>query len=311
MFSMMPRTGTCTGRNMRSPFSAMVRATSWGVVTMTAPVNGTPLCQRELHVAGAGWQVDDEVVELTPNDTAHELLDQLGRHRAAPNHGRLLRGEEPHRHDPNSMRFERDHTLRGVDLGTRREPEHRALRRDRTRRRRTAPPGRLLAVASPRDSPRPSTSQPLLCPEATAMRFFTPSGFCGAGATCPPGQDALHTVGRRGDPPGDVHIRFCDLGKLAERLFSIFADPGPWPRSRDSRARYHSSQWAHKYGCSSRIRGSRRRDPSLDLARRTTYRERLFQSACLDYNQSPVAQSPSRPVASRQSPAAVSSASRR
>ena len=38
MFSIRPRMGTSTFRNMDTPLIASARATSWGVVTMTTPV---------------------------------------------------------------------------------------------------------------------------------------------------------------------------------------------------------------------------------------------------------------------------------
>src|SRR5437588_47818 len=40
MFSTMPRTGTRTCRNISSPLRASMRATSCGVVTITAPESG-------------------------------------------------------------------------------------------------------------------------------------------------------------------------------------------------------------------------------------------------------------------------------
>ena len=51
------------------------------------------LRQRELHVAGAGRQIADEVVELAPLDVAEELLEQAVHHRAAP-HDRLVLVDE-------------------------------------------------------------------------------------------------------------------------------------------------------------------------------------------------------------------------
>ena len=41
MFSMTPSTGTSTRSNILRPLRASARATSWGVVTMTAPLTGT------------------------------------------------------------------------------------------------------------------------------------------------------------------------------------------------------------------------------------------------------------------------------
>jgi hypothetical protein len=60
---------------------------SCGVVTITAPVSGTLLAQRELDVAGARGHVDDQVVQVFPVGLAHQLLQRLAGHGAAPDHG--------------------------------------------------------------------------------------------------------------------------------------------------------------------------------------------------------------------------------
>ena len=73
MFSTTPSTGTFTFSNILPPRSASPTATSCGVVTMTAPETLRGLHQGELRVAGAGRQVDDEVVELAPVHVAQEL----------------------------------------------------------------------------------------------------------------------------------------------------------------------------------------------------------------------------------------------
>ncbi len=41
---------------------------------------GDQLTQRELDVAGSGWEVDDKVVELAPVGSGEQLVDDLGRH---------------------------------------------------------------------------------------------------------------------------------------------------------------------------------------------------------------------------------------
>ena len=57
------------------------------------------LNQDELYVAGAGRQIDDEVIEVAPVDIAQELLNDAVEHRAAPDQ-RLVAGiQKPHRHD--------------------------------------------------------------------------------------------------------------------------------------------------------------------------------------------------------------------
>ena len=47
MFSTSPRIGTETFRNMETPLPASMRATSWGVVTMIAPVSRI-FCEMEI-----------------------------------------------------------------------------------------------------------------------------------------------------------------------------------------------------------------------------------------------------------------------
>ena len=49
------------------------------------------LGQRDHHVAGAGRQIDDEVVELSPGHAPEELLDDAVQHGTAP-HQRLVSG---------------------------------------------------------------------------------------------------------------------------------------------------------------------------------------------------------------------------
>src|SRR5665647_3590420 len=71
MFSTMPRIGTPTFSNILMPFLASRNA----------------LRQGQLDVAGAGRQVDDQVIQVFPVGLAQELLQRLRRHRAAPDHG--------------------------------------------------------------------------------------------------------------------------------------------------------------------------------------------------------------------------------
>src|SRR5262245_18742996 len=51
---------------------------------------GARLRQRELDIAGARWQIDQQVVELAPVDLPEKLLDQLRRHRTTPYDWRVL-----------------------------------------------------------------------------------------------------------------------------------------------------------------------------------------------------------------------------
>ena len=56
------------------------------------------LGERHRDVAGAGRQVDQQVVELAPVDVLEELLERLVEHRPAPDDGGVLLDEEPDRH---------------------------------------------------------------------------------------------------------------------------------------------------------------------------------------------------------------------
>src|SRR5579859_2059141 len=54
------------------------------------------LNEGELHVAGAGREVDDEVIELAPLDTPQELRDDAVQHGAAPDHGLVAGIQQAH-----------------------------------------------------------------------------------------------------------------------------------------------------------------------------------------------------------------------
>ena len=86
MFSTMPRIGTFMVWNMCSALVAMVSAASCAVVTMTTPVRGTSCARLSWRIAGAGRQVDDQVIQLAPLHVAQQLLHGAGDHRAAPDH---------------------------------------------------------------------------------------------------------------------------------------------------------------------------------------------------------------------------------
>ena len=77
---------------------------SWGVVTITAPLTGHALRERQLDVAGARRHVDDQIVELAPARLAEELGERLGDHRSAPRHGLLGVDHEADRHDFDAVR---------------------------------------------------------------------------------------------------------------------------------------------------------------------------------------------------------------
>ena len=90
MFSTMPRTGTRTSRNIFTPLRASIRLTSLRRGDDHRPGQRRALAQRELGVAGAGRQVDDEVIEFAPVDLGEERLHRLRDLRPAPD-DRLLR----------------------------------------------------------------------------------------------------------------------------------------------------------------------------------------------------------------------------
>jgi hypothetical protein len=56
------------------------------VVTITAPVTGTFLRQRQLRVAGSGRHVDHQIIDILPVGLLEQLLERLGDHRPAPDH---------------------------------------------------------------------------------------------------------------------------------------------------------------------------------------------------------------------------------
>ena len=84
MFSITPRTGACTCRNICDAAPDVGERHVLRRRHDHAARDRHLLRERELHVAGAGRQVDHEHVELAPVDVAQELGDELGQHRAAP-----------------------------------------------------------------------------------------------------------------------------------------------------------------------------------------------------------------------------------
>ena len=65
------------------------------------------LRQRQLRVAGARRQVDDQVVERAPFDVAEELLERLHHHRPAPDHRRVGLHDEAERHQLHAVLLQR------------------------------------------------------------------------------------------------------------------------------------------------------------------------------------------------------------
>jgi hypothetical protein len=86
------------------------------------------LRKRHRDVAGAGRQVDQQVVECAPVDVLQELLDRLVEHRAAPDHCGVVVDEEADRHDLDSAgRVDRQDLAR---LRNARAPRHAQHARD-------------------------------------------------------------------------------------------------------------------------------------------------------------------------------------
>ena len=69
-------------RTSMSPLRASISETSFGGGHDHGARERRLLGQRERGVAGAGRQVDHEVVELAPVDVGEELLDEAVHHRA-------------------------------------------------------------------------------------------------------------------------------------------------------------------------------------------------------------------------------------
>src|SRR5204863_5288491 len=65
------------------------------------------LGERQLGVAGAGREIDQEVVELAPLHVPHELLDHLHDDGTAPDRRRVALHDQPERHDLYAVTLER------------------------------------------------------------------------------------------------------------------------------------------------------------------------------------------------------------
>ena len=73
------------------------------------------LGERHRDVAGAGRQVDEQVVQLAPGDVLEELRQRLVQHRPAPDDRRVLLDEEADRHDLHAVGLEREDLALGRD----------------------------------------------------------------------------------------------------------------------------------------------------------------------------------------------------
>ena len=89
------------------------------------------LRQGQLDVTGARRHVDHQVVEIAPVGLGHQLLQGSGGHRATPDHGRVVVGEEGHGHDFDTVGLDRHEPLLVLDLrpGAFGDAEHDALAR--------------------------------------------------------------------------------------------------------------------------------------------------------------------------------------
>ena len=89
--------------------------------------HGHALRQRELNVAGAGRHVDDQVVQVFPVGLAQQLLQRLGGHGAAPDHGFVLRHQKTDGHDLQAVVLHRLHVLAVHALGPAFDAHHHGL----------------------------------------------------------------------------------------------------------------------------------------------------------------------------------------
>ena len=71
------------------------------------------LAEAQRDVAGAGRQIDDEIIEIDPAHFAKKLLQRAVQHRSAPDDRRIVVREKPHRDDLQAV-FLRRHDLLAV-----------------------------------------------------------------------------------------------------------------------------------------------------------------------------------------------------
>ena len=118
-----------TFSNILRPLRASMSAMSCGRGDDDGAGHGHLLRERELDVAGARRQVDDQVVEVAPPGLREQLLERLGDHRPAPDHRRVRLDQEAHAHRLQAVAF---HRLHGLAVARGRAPgdaEHERLRR--------------------------------------------------------------------------------------------------------------------------------------------------------------------------------------
>ena len=89
--------------------------------------HGHTLAQGQLDVAGAGGHVHDQVVQVFPVGLAQQLLQRLGGHGAAPDHGFVLCHQEADGHDLHAVVFQRLHGFAVARLGAGVDAHHHRL----------------------------------------------------------------------------------------------------------------------------------------------------------------------------------------
>ena len=128
MFSTIPSTGTSILRNIASPLRASKRATSWGVVTITAPATGTFWITESWASPVPGRHVENQEVQSAPVDVAEHLFDRLHHHRTAPDDRRVGVENEAQRHQLDAVLLERPNAVADDDRSLV-DAEHRRQRR--------------------------------------------------------------------------------------------------------------------------------------------------------------------------------------
>ena len=93
MFSTMPSTSTLTWREHLESLARILQADVAGRGDDDGAGERDGLHQRDDHVAGAGRQIDDEVVEFAPVHLLQKLADDLVEHGSAHDHG-LVAGRD-------------------------------------------------------------------------------------------------------------------------------------------------------------------------------------------------------------------------
>ncbi len=97
MFSTTPRISTFTWRNISTALRDVRQRDQRWCGHDDGSAYGHALDQAQLHIAGAGRQISDQVIELAPAHAAKELLHHAVEHRAAPDEGLVARIEQAHR----------------------------------------------------------------------------------------------------------------------------------------------------------------------------------------------------------------------